>query len=198
MKSYRQTGVNPGPESIKADIEYVATLGDPLSGTTCSMQVAEKHFPHFGRLGSESFEEASYMVVGGSASVLLVPAAYPKVSDLLMRSDLRVVDTFTAPIPELVLVVDGDVSVLDRTVLYYHPATMSLIEKIEEFSFKTGEQVLSNDVAVTRIIDNLNPGRLGAITNRVVADHYGYEVQQVLRPAVNMAWLVFRSAEGNQ
>lgn len=198
MREYNHIDIDRGAGAVPTECEYVATLGDPVSGTTCSMLVAKSHFPQYGRLGSESFEEASYMVVGGSAKKLLVPAAYPKANDLLMRSDLRIVDTFTASIPELVLVAGGDPSVRERDLLYYHPATMSLIDKIIGYDFRLGEQVRSNEIAVQKLLDGAKPDRLGAITNRVVAEYYGYEIQQVLRPAVDMAWLVFEASSASE
>lgn len=180
------------PESKKK--LSIVTLGKDVTATTCSVLVARKAFPDFRLKGCESFEEGAYLVEKNKIDYLLVPAAYPKLNDILMRTDLILHDIFKYDIPQIVLILDKDKNEqFSRDKLFFHPATRSLIETIDGYHFRELEPVGSNDVSVTKLLDEPNSRCSGAITNQVAAEKAGYGVTQVLRPAIPMGWLVFRA-----
>lgn len=171
----------------------MVTLGNPENPVTCSMAVGIDYFKYYNLIGAHSFDDAIFTLGRGDADYLLVPGAYKGISELLMRDDLNVVTTFAAKIPALVLTAGGNLNVDERNVLYYQPATTSLINNIKGYNFIETKPVASNQAAVEELLDFAQPDLAAAITNELVAERYGLDIVQVLREPKNMSFIVFEA-----
>jgi hypothetical protein len=170
----------------------IATLGDAATRVTCSMAIAWQHFPHAELVGAPSFEAACSMVLAGKADAFLVAAAYPQLAAFFMNSKIEATDAFLAEIPELVLV--GTRGVIDEVeVLFHHPATESLIQRLPIRVMRTMPSS-SNETAVADMLGA--GGKAAAITNALVAVGAGLKPLAVMRPGLQMGWLLFESRIG--
>ena len=158
----------------------VATLADSPTATTCSAIVARRH--HYAIIASGSFEEAAAMVKAGVAQAFLCPGAYPKIGCFFMDPALRLVRSFAAEIPALVLAAKPKARPPFREV-HAHPAT-------RPFWAEVGTPVIeaiSNDAAAAAVTGK----RIACITNAAAAKHAGLKVLRVFREASPMAWNLF-------
>lgn len=170
--------------------DRIATLGKDGLFTTCSADVGRRMFPHCELVLKASFEEAAKAMMAGYAEKLLIPGAYPQIAKFFMSDELVLETTFQMTIPPLGLVTPADLG--ERIdLLYYHPATTSLLPKIEYEVVET-ETVSSNEVAVERMKEA--GGSAAAVTNGLVAAVHQMKFTQILRPAKPMSWSVFRRA----
>ena len=165
----------------------IATLGDERTRLTCSLAIAEHHFPSATLLGANSFEAAAVEMFAGRADAFLVPAAYPGLPAFLMDDRCVLRDVFREPIPQLVLVALQPDST-DADVLFHHPATSSLLAKVP-ITVRRTVHAQSNETAVADML--AAGGNAAAITNALVAARSKLACLTVLRPASPMGWLLF-------
>ena len=168
--------------------EVLGTLGDEEGFLTCSMHVA-KHIQNAQVIKPyPSFEEAAEDVKLRKISCLLVPGAYPQVSNFIMDSKLHVSETFIEKIPPLVLCGRESQPPADINVIFYHAATTHLLRETG-LNFRKGVTVSSNSEACRRVVGSCNTAV--AITNQLCAEHYDLRVYEVLRQAIEMPWICF-------
>jgi hypothetical protein len=165
----------------------IATLGDERTRLTCSLAIAEHHFPSATLVGANSFEAAALEMFAGRADAFLVPAAYPGLPAFLMDDRCVLRDVFREPIPQLVLVALQPNS-KNAEVLFHHPATTSLLSKIP-FPVRHAVHAESNETAVADMF--AAGGNAAAITNALVASRSELACLMILRPASPMGWLLF-------
>ena len=165
----------------------VGTLSDSYGGLTCSMVVARQRYGSDRVIGCESFENACQSVLGGEIGSFLVPAAYPMLGAFIMHPLLCAVESFVAPIVPLVVAVPKGSSRQHANTLFLHPATEPLLPDVilqyESYAFS-----LSNPAACQ---DALSTASCATLTNMPAATHFGMDVIQEVRQAVNMPWVRF-------
>lgn len=177
--------------------EIIGTLGNKDGFLTCSMDVARKWRRYKSIKPYPEFEEAISDLKQGVISYVLVPGAYPKISNFIMDESIEVSETFTQKIPDLVLVSltsnNNAASRKDINNLYFHPATTHLTEKVEEcFAVHKKVNVSSNIESCLSLMNDSSENNC-AITNSICANHYGLYVFSTLREGLEMPWVVFKS-----
>ncbi len=158
----------------------VATLAESTTATTCSALVARRF--HLGIVPSGSFEEAIALVKAGVAQAALVPGAYPRIGKFFMDPELRLVRSFAAEIPALVLAAKPEGRPPFRQI-FAHPATKPFWGELNEPVIEAA----SNDAAAAAV----NSKRVACITNATAAKHAGLKILREFRPASPMAWNLF-------
>ena len=161
----------------------VATLAESTTATTCSAIVARRF--HLGIVPSGSFEEAVALVKCGVAKAALIPSAYPQVGKFFMDSELRLVRSFAAEIPALVLAAIPKGRPPFRQI-FAHPATKPFWSLLNA----PVVEVTSNDVAAASV----DSKRVACITNAVAAKRAGLKILREFRPASPMSWNLFARA----
>ncbi|HEY9473604.1 MAG TPA: hypothetical protein VIS06_07085 [Mycobacteriales bacterium] len=177
----------------------VATLADEPVGLTCSVAV--------GRVwgsdradslaGYPSFELAAQTVKSGQHDVLLVPSAYPDIRSFFFDPQLEAVESFLQPLPDMVLAVPEAVDPEHLDLVFHHPATTALVERISD---RVTRAVLatSNSAACRMVlehhgaVDPTDKVKVGAVTNQLCSDHYGLRTVEVLAAGTAMCFVVFR------
>lgn len=170
--------------------DYGKTLGtlcDEPNGLTCSMNAARQWGKASKLIPFPSFEAAADAVKSGFISAVLVPGAYPLISRFIMDSGLRVRETFTQVIPDLVLVGVNKVMPTKVDVVYHHPATEPLLSEIP-LPFDRHEPVTSNTQACIHLITYAKA--CAAVTNRLAANFYDLYVYKVLRGGIVMPFVI--------
>ncbi len=165
----------------------VSTLGNPATAVTCSMDVATRVFGSAEICGVSTFEEGAEQVVEEESDYLLVPGAYPEIKWLYRDHRLTAVDAFVYPIAELVFCSRHATTPEYVERVYYHPATDSLLGKLET-RFDRTEPVCSNEKAGEMLLQH--PGD-AAISNMLVANYYGLTIHMMLQPKHQMGWVLF-------
>ncbi|GAA3879526.1 hypothetical protein [Streptomyces sedi] len=168
----------------------VATLADEPDGLTCSVAVGTEYFAGLAeRLsGYPSFELAADSVREGREDALLVPGAYAEVRGFFFDPELVAVGAFLSRLPDMVLVASDGGRADSYRRLCHQPATLRLLDQIDK-SFDEVLPATSNTTAVRDIVQG-RPDTL-AVTNRLVAEHHGLDVIQVLARGTPMAFIVF-------
>ena len=165
----------------------VGTLLDSYGGLTCSMVVARQRYGSEHVVGYESFEQASMGVLDGEIGSFLVPAAYPMLREFIMHPLLHAVESFVAPIVPLVVAVPRGSSRQHAKTLFLHPATEPLLPDVvlqyDSYNFSS-----SNPAACQ---DALSAASCATLTNMPAATHFGMDIIQEMRKAVNMPWVRF-------
>ncbi len=171
----------------------VATLADDPAGLTCSVTVGTR-WAATGKasrlLGYPSFEAAAASVKDGRNEALLVAGAYPEIRTFFFDPELRAVEAFVGPLPDMVFAASPQDADLDRfDVVHYHPATRKLFES--RVSDRTTESfhATSNSAACKAAL--AHGDRAAAITNATCAEHYGLKVIEVLSEGTPMSFVVF-------
>ena len=169
----------------------VGTLAGGANGLTCSEIVARDRYGIDLVRPSDTFEGALSQLRLGKVDQVLVPAAYPLVRNWIMATDLRVIDTFIAPIVPLVLASPDLITPDPARVAFFHPATESIlatlgIEILERVPCESNPEAARRASVLEEAV---------AITNLPSAEAYGLHVLTVLRPSLHMPWLLFRLAE---
>jgi hypothetical protein len=180
----------PSEYFIDSSVNLIATLGDARINVSCSLLASLSRFPSARMIGCENFEIAVSKVKSGEAEKVVVPSAYPKIASILMDESLKLDEVYRYKIPSLVLATTGG-EIKKREILYYMPATYSLINNISNFEFSVGVQTASNELAAMRLLSHTECGAAGCITNAVVAKHFNLIVHQVLRSERDMGFHVF-------
>ncbi|GAB2892410.1 hypothetical protein [Streptomyces mayteni] len=168
----------------------VATLADEPDGLTCSVAAGVEYFSGLAEnlTGYPSFELAAASVRLRENDALLVPGAYPEVRGFFFDPELAAVDVFLTTLPDMVLVASDGGRAESYGRLCHQPATLRLLDRIDK-SFDEVLPASSNTTAVRDILQG-HPDTL-AVTNRIVADHHGLDVVQVLARGTSMAFIVF-------
>lgn len=107
----------------------IGTLGKSAKDPTCSMLAAHELYKAVELRGFPTFEEAIKELKYKSINKVIVPAAYPNIRNFIMDDNLKVEKSFIYDIPDLVLVSKVDLPSYD--VIFLHPATQSLLPKID-------------------------------------------------------------------
>jgi hypothetical protein len=179
-------------EQVEFQPEYlsIATLADEPSGLTCSVAVGRR-WAH-GRAGSvvgyPSFELAAAAVRSGTHDALLVPAAYPDIRRFFFDPALRAVETFLAQLPDMVFAVPPGRPAGRFDMVFHHPATTALVEQLP-YDVAAVTPSTSNSAACRDALEY--PGVVGAVTNRIAADHYHMRAVTVLSAGTPMGFVVF-------
>jgi len=158
----------------------VATLAESVAATTCSALVARRY--HMGIVPSGSFEEAAELVKAGVAAALLVPGAYPGINLFFMDPELRLVRSFAAEIPALVLAAKPKAHPPFEKI-YAHPATRPFWKELSTPIIEAA----SNDAAASAVTGK----RIACLTNAAAAKSAGLKVLRIFREASPMGWNVF-------
>lgn len=161
----------------------VATLADSTTATTCSALVARRF--RLGIVPSGSFEEAIGFVKTGVAQAALVPGAYPGIGKFFMDTELRLIRSFAAEIPALVLAAMPKGRPPFRQI-FAHPATKPFWSELNA----TVIEATSNDTAAAAV----NSKRVACITNAAAAKRAGLKILREFRPASPMSWNLFARA----
>lgn len=162
----------------------VATLAESTTATTCSALVARRF--RLGIVPSGSFEEAIALVKAGVAQAALVPGAYPGIGRFFMDTGLRLIRSFAAEIPALVLAAKPKGRPPFRQV-FAHPATKPYWPLVHARIVEAG----SNDMAAAAV----DSKRVACITNAAAAKRAGLKLLREFRPASPMSWNLFARAE---
>lgn len=176
------------------DYRSAATLADDPAGLTCSVTVGMR-WAAKGRAGTlfgyPTFEAAAENVKSGRHDALLVAGAYPEIRRFFFDPELRAVEAFVAQLPDMVLAVPdrGGKGAAGPSKIYYHPATIHLLESLDRVDLMDTEPVTSNSLACRRAMADAR--RAMAITNSVCAEHYGLTVMKVLSAGTPMSFVVF-------
>lgn len=163
---------------------HVATLAESPTATTCSALVARRF--RLGIVPSGSFEEAIALVKADKAQAALVPGAYPGIGKFFMDTELRLIRSFAAEIPALVLAAKPKGRPPFRQV-FAHPATKPYWALLNAPVVEAG----SNDMAAAAV----DSKRVACITNAAAAKHAGLKILREFRPASPMSWNLFARAE---
>lgn len=158
----------------------VATLADSTTAMTCSAIVARRF--HLDIVPSGSFEEAVALVKSGVAQAALIPGAAPQIGRFFMDTELRLVRSFAAEIPALVLAAMPKARPPFRQI-FAHPATKPFWSLINAPVVEAS----SNDVAAAAV----DSKRVACITNAAAAKHAGLKILREFRPASPMSWNLF-------
>lgn len=168
----------------------VGTLGNPNSLSTCSYVATTAYFPNVEIKLYETFELASIALKEQEIDRMVVPAAYPSINPIIMDENLKCVDVFLYDIPNLVLAVRKDCNSSSFKNLYLHPATLSLVDRIDEgFIINHKCNVTSNTEAAYQVslsIDNI------CITNQLCVEEYNLDIKQIIKPSFAMPFIVFQ------
>lgn len=156
------------------------------------MEVGRQFFDEARITPVGSFEEGAKLVNAGAVDVVLVPAAYPSLSGLIMGRNLRATCVFINPIVPLVYVISPATQLSTISRLYLHPATDALVEEASVRSDLERVYCSSNTLACQRA--SVDPTS-AAITNLPSAQHFGMHVLKQLRDAVSMPWILFCRAD---
>ncbi|WP_329325150.1 hypothetical protein [[Kitasatospora] papulosa] len=184
------------------EVDYVpyyrsaATLADDPAGLTCSVTIG-REWAARGRasalLGYPTFELAAENVKAGRHDALLVAGAYPEIRSFFFDPELRAVEAFVAPLPDIVLAAPHKNAAwnksADSSKIYYHPATITLLKSISRDNLIEGEEVASNSLACRRAMEDT--GAALAITNAICAEYYGLTVITTLSVGTPMSFVVF-------
>ncbi|MGK5729550.1 hypothetical protein [Streptomyces sp. URMC 124] len=171
----------------------VATLADDPAGLTCSVTVGTR-WAATGKasrlFGYPSFEAAADSVKDGRHDALLVAGAYPEIRTFFFDPELRAVEAFVGPLPDMVFAAPPEDASLDRfDVVHYHPATRRLFESRVSGRAAESFHATSNSAACKAAL--AHGGRAAAITNATCAEHFGLEVIEVLSAGTPMSFVVF-------
>ena len=172
------------------EIDYIETLGtlcDEPNGLTCSMNAARQWGKASKLMSFPSFEAAADAVKTGVISAMLAPGAYPQISRFIMDAGLKVRETFSQVIPDLVVVGVNKVMPREVDVIYHHPATETLLPEVP-LTFDRHEAVTSNTQACIRLITYSKA--CAAVTNRLAANFYDLYVYKVLRGGIVMPFVI--------
>ncbi|MET8976574.1 hypothetical protein ABZX85_13260 [Streptomyces sp. NPDC004539] len=171
----------------------VATLADDPAGLTCSVTVGMRwaRGGRAGRLaGYPAFEIAAERVKAGEHDALLVAGAYPEIRTFFFDPELRAVEAFVSPLPDMVFAAPVDGASAERyDVVHYHPATTRLFESRVSALTDAGLHATSNSAACRAALGSSS--RAAAITNQTCADHYGMKTLEVLSVGTPMSFVVF-------
>lgn len=165
----------------------VATLAESRSATTCSGIVARRF--RLGIVPSGSFEEAVALVKADKAQAALVPGAYPGIGKFFMDTELRLIRSFAAKIPALVLAAKTKARPPFRRV-FAHPATKPYWTLLNAPVVEAG----SNDLAAAAVDSKW----VACITNSTAAKHARLKILREFRPASPMSWNLFARAENQE
>lgn len=143
----------------------------------------------FGIVPSGSFEEAIALVKADMAQAALVPGAYPGIGKFFMDSELRLVRSFAAEIPALVLAAKPKGRPPFRQV-FAHPATKPYWSLLNAPVVEAG----SNDNAAAAV----DSKRVACITNAAAAKAAGLKILREFRAASPMSWNLFVRAGGGR
>jgi hypothetical protein len=174
--------------------ESAATLADDPAGLTCSVTVGMRwaRGKSARLLGYPSFEMAAEAVKSGQHDALLVAGAYPEIRTFFFDPELRAVEAFVSPLPDMVFAAPLENASVDRfDTVFYHPATTRLLESEVRPRTDAAVTASSNSAACRSAL--AAPGRTAAITNQTCADHYGMKTLQVLSVGTPMSFVVFES-----
>ena len=158
----------------------VATLAESTTATTCSALVARRF--RLGIVPSGSFEEAIALVKAGLAEMALVPGAFPGIGRFYYDPELRLISSFAAEIPAIVLATKPKGRWPFRQI-FAPPATKPVWYLIHG----PVTEVTSNDVAAASV----DSRRTACITNAVAATSAGLIILRELRPESPMSWNLF-------
>lgn len=162
----------------------VATLAESTTATTCSALVARRF--HLGIVPSGSFEEAIALVKAGVVQAALVPGAYPGIGKFFMDPELRLIRSFAADIPALVLAAKPKNRPPFRR-FFAHPATKPFWGELNAPVI----EATSNDTAAAAVVSK----RDACITNAAAAKRAGLKILREFRAASPMAWNIFARAD---
>lgn len=165
----------------------VATLAESTTATTCSALVARRF--RLGIVPSGSFEEAIALVKAGVAQAALVPGAYPQIGKFFMDAELRLIRSFAAEIPALVLAAKPKGRPPFRQI-FAHPATKPFWSLLNA----PVVEAASNDVAAAAV----DSKRVACITNAAAAKAAGLKILREFRAASPMSWNLFVRAGGGR
>lgn len=176
------------------DKEFIlGTLGNNTDYLTCSMYVGNKRYINSIIRGYPTYEAALPDLKSKKISVLLVPAAYPKINNFIMDDELLAQEVFIEPIPPLVLIKKNIYCNLKQiTRIYLHPATSKLLDEVIPQN-NTTEVIFvdSNIMACERLMKD-NNDNIMAITNILCANYFDLPIERVLRKSVKMPWVLFK------
>lgn len=174
----------------------IGTLGDNNGCLTCSMYIAQKWYKYKEIIPYLTFEAAAFDLKRDRLSSVLVPAAYPKISEFIMDKELVAKEVFIEQIPPLVCVrkySENDKGVVNK--IYLHQATYKLLDDLEIESQKVKISFVNSNIEACQCL--LRNGRENsvAITNKLCADYYALNIIKELRNGVFMPWVCFRKME---
>lgn len=173
----------------------LGTLADPtVPGITCSDFVARRVMKQFEVIPFESFERAAEAVEVGDIDAFFVPGAYRDVAKFIQSDKFTLTKCIVVPIPALVFAGLSTNPPLESAVVYYQPATESLLPEIPSVAAKT-ITVSSNAVACRSVLDA--GGTATTITNQPCADYFSLNTYCILRSAQPMPFFLFRAARKN-
>lgn len=170
-------------------VSVIGTLGNDSNDVTCSILAAKSLGNKFRISAFSEFELAAESLIANDIDAMLVPGAYPTISNFIMNEQFKVMDVFTYTIPPLVFASKCMEIKTEYDILYNHPATNTLIKDINSTSWNEQQNVSSNTVACQKVLES--PNICCAITNAACANKYGLLIHQVIRPGINMPFVLF-------
>jgi hypothetical protein len=126
------------------------------------------------------------LVKAGVAQAALVPGAYPHIGKFFMDAELRLIRSFAAEIPALVLAAKPKGRPPFRQI-FAHPATKPFWSLLNA----PVVEATSNDVAAAAV----DSKRVACITNAAAAKAAGLKILREFRAASPMSWNLFALAE---
>lgn len=172
----------------------IGTLGDPILPSTCSYAATFYHFPNHKIKLYDTFEKAISSLKKKEIDNVVIPSAYPKINPIIMDNQLECIDTFLYRIPDLVLAASlKSESSTTFNTLYYHPATLSLLNTINKnFKFHKQQTVRSNTESAYKASSDENSI---CITNQLCIAPNHLKVLQIIKPSFSMPFIVFKTKE---
>ncbi|WP_165088232.1 hypothetical protein [Neisseria yangbaofengii] len=167
----------------------IGTLGNTEFPSTCSYVAVVGQFPGSAINLYSTFEEAVHCLKRHEVDKVVIPAAYPKINPIIMDEDLEAVNSFIFKIPALVLAAKN-VSDSEFECLYFHEATLSLLNRIEDkFCFKSKQTANSNtEAALQAALSDKN----ACITNFVCVGKFGLNILQTVKSGFKMPFIEFK------
>lgn len=166
----------------------IGTLGNKDFPSTCSYAAAQNQFVNHQIELFETFEQAISFLKRNEIDMVVIPAAYPNINPIIMDENLKVVETFLYNIPNLVLATNVNRDNFDT--LYLHPATLSLVDKIDKsITFSRVETVNSNTDAAMKV--HLSQNNI-CITNQLCIEPHHLKILQIIKPTFIMPFICFK------
>jgi len=170
------------------NIFKIGTLGNDADDPTCSV-LAVKSLGNYKIVPFSEFEYAEDALIKQIIDAMVVPGAYPHITNFIMSEFLSVLSAFTFVIPDLVLVSKERNQKDEYEALFNHSATNALVKEYIDATWSRQINVNSNSMACIRVLESTND--CCAITNSACAKKYGLYVHKVIRAGINMPFVIF-------
>nr|WP_296461186.1 hypothetical protein [uncultured Acetatifactor sp.] len=170
----------------------LGTLGDNNGFLTCSMYIAQKWHKYEEIIPYMTFEAAAIDLKENKLCSILVPAAYPQISEFIMDKELITEEVFIEQIPSLVCVgkyANVNVKIVDK--IYLHQATYKLLGDLGIEPQKVELCYVNSNIEACQCLLRDDSKNILAITNKLCAEYFSLNVINVLRNGVFMPWISF-------